>query len=399
MARKPTTPRAKPLATSKAPSLKMVEFTPATVNEAIAASGASKSGKLLMVAPDQIYVMPGFNLRITDSDEYKAGILDLAESIKAEGFYDTQPLGCFPAEVDGETRLVLISGHRRLEAALKAIADGAEIERLPVVLKRPGSSDLDLAVSLHKENTGVQPSMMERAVLVHRMERAGMDPTEIAARLNVTARHISDLKVIIAAPRPVRELIKQGKISPSEAVIQLRKDPTGDKILEAAEKAAKRAAEKVEKGEKAKDSKVTRQTIEGGDQPRVRMQTHRLNFQATEGGTFLYEDVEPFLSLLGEDWFKPARKKGERIALEQVEIEVKIRRPKSEEEAAAEAAPAPAAAAAPRKAAGKKGAAVKPEPVEVDEDLTDDDDDLGADAPDLAAADIADPIEGDDLAA
>lgn len=383
--------------------MKLTEFSAASINDAITATGAKKSGKLLLVPIDKIHIVPGFNLRVTDTPDYQKGIGELALSIEQEGFYASKPISGFAAEMDGETVIALIDGHRRYAAAMMAIARGADIETLPVVLKDPKVTDLDLAVSLHKENASVPLTMLERAVLAHRMLRSGESEDDVAARLQVTTRHVNDLKVLIAAPRAIRDLIKEGKLSATEAVVQLRKDSTGAKLLEAAEKAEAKALEKAAAG-KAGDSKLTKQTIENADEPKVKMQTLRMNFKAAEGATFLFEDVEPFLAMVGEDWFKGARKKAERIALEPMEIEVKIRRPKSEEESAAEDAVAAekAATAAAKKpvANGKLAVSAKPpgRRKPADDDLSggiDDDDDLAGGAPNLRDLGIADPASNE----
>lgn len=335
MAAKPKSGAKKPAANR--PSLKLTEFTHATsMNNVITATGAKKSGKLLLVPLDKIKVMPGFNLRITDSPEYKAGIEELKQSMLLEGFYESKPLSAVAATVDGEDVVAIIDGHRRYEAAIAAVADGAEFETLPVVLKPPTASDIDLAVSLQKENASVPLSMLERAVLAQRMLKWGMTDEEVAERLQVTPRHVNDLRVIITAPKAVRDLIRESTISATEAVIQLRKDPTGAKIIEAAEKAAAREAEQETKkaANKGGNTRLTRQTIED-DAPQVKMTTYKANFQTKAGATFMYEDAEPFMRVIGDDnWFKAARKQTERIALEDLSIEVKIRRPKQPDDAA-----------------------------------------------------------------
>ena len=372
------TPRAKAAPPNRV-SMKMIEFTPGTAGDALANSGATKTGKLYMVDLDNIIVMPGFNLRVTDTQEYKEGIRELADSIKSEGYYDTQPLGVFPADVDGETQLVLISGHRRYEAAKLAIAEGADISRLPVVMKKPGSTDLDLALSLHKENTHVRPTILERAVLANRMMKIGMDDDDIAAKLGVTNKHVRDLKVIINAPKGVRDLIRDGKIAAYEAIAQLRKDPTGAKIMEAAEKAEARAEASAAK----KAEKLTRKNLEAGGEkpPRNTMTTTRLNFAVSAGDEFLYEDVEPFMPLIEEDdsWFKATRSVKKKIALSDFKVEVKIQRAKTAEEMAAEdeAAAQIAAEKAAAKAAktnGKKTAKEDNLSDEKEEEDEDDDD-------------------------
>jgi hypothetical protein len=388
--------------------MKMIEFTPGTSAEAIANAEASKSTRFYTVQLDKITIVPGLNLRVTDTQEYKDGIRELADSMKAEGYYDSQPLGVFPAEIGGETRLALISGHRRYEAALLAASEGADITKLPVVMKKPGSTDMDLAVSLWKENTGVRPTILERAVLANRMAKTGMDDDDIAARLGVTNKHVRDLKVIINAPKGVRDLIRDNKIAAYEAIAQLRKDPTGEKIMEAAAKAEAKAEASLAK----KAEKLTRKNLEAGGEkpPRNTVKTIELGFTAQAGAEFQYEDVEPFMGLLEEDesWFKGTRSTKKKIALSDMKIRVKIQRTKTADELAAEdeVAAQIAAEKAAAKAAKTNGKKTKPAAAEDDlsEDTEEDDDDLSEDenseeedssVPDLRKLGIAEPASGD----
>lgn len=374
------------------PSLKMIEFTPAKAAEAIAAAGATKTGKLFMVPFDMIKVVPGYNIRITDTEEYRNGIAELAESIKTEGFYDTEPLSCFPTDIDGEACLVLTNGHRRFEAAKKAVAEGYELDKLPVVLDSSEKSAMDLQVAMDKKNSGVQPNMMERAVLAHRMIRDGLSEEDVAKRLNKTVRYVKDLRVIIGAPREVRELIKHGKISGYEAIAQLRKDPTGASIIAAAEKAEAAAAAKAEKGK----VKLTKATMEGGGEkkPREKMETLVFNFSAKAGEEFLLEDAEPFASLIGaeteDDWYRGTRSTKKKISLIDVTVECKVRRPKTAEALAEEAEEA----AKQDKRDAKKSPA-RGQKAPANDGLGDDDDSLGLDdeddAPDLRSLGIAEP--------
>jgi ParB-like chromosome segregation protein Spo0J len=402
-------PKAKAVSPSRV-SMKIVEFTPATLGDALASSGATKTGKMYMVDLDGITIAPGFNLRVTDTPDYREGIRELADSMKAEGYYDSQPIGVFPAEVGDETRLVLISGHRRYEAAKLAASEGADITRLPVVLKKPGSSDMDLAVSLWKENIGVRPTILERAVLANRMMKTGMDDDDIAARLGVTNKHVRDMKTIINAPKGVRDLIRDNKLAAYEAIAQLRKDPTGNKIMEAAAKIEAKAAE----NELKKAEKLTRKTLEAnGEKPRNLMATSRMNFAVKAGFEFLLEDVEPFMGLIDHDdsWFKATRSTKKKIALSDIEFDVKIKRTKTTEELAAEDALAAQvaidkAAAKAAKTNGNKATAVKHDDLGPDDE--EDDDDLSenenedesenaeeANAPDLRALGIAEPATGE----
>lgn len=365
----------------------MMEFEGSTVADAIKATGAKKSGKLLLVPFEAVTVIPGNNIRIAEGEQYEADIEDLKQSILIEGFYDSKPLSCFAAIVDGEPQMVVIDGHRRYEAVKRAIAEGATIEELPVVLKKPSSTAIDLTVAQIKENSYVGLSMLEKAINAGRLIKGGLSDEDVGARLNISARAVSDLKVLIGAPKAIRDLVRDNKLSGTEAITRLRKDPEGaaEKLVEVAEKAEKKATERGERS-----ARLTKSTIENDAEPAVKMQTYRSNFQVTAGATFMYEDAEPYLRVIGDEtWFKKARKQTERIALETIEVEVKVRRPKSAEEAAAEVE---VQETAPRKRRGK--AAPEPEP-EATDDGGLDDAGLGDDAPDLAALGIAERAGAD----
>ena len=148
----------------------------------------------------------------------------------------------------------------------------------------------------------------------------------------VTNKHVRDLRVIMNAPRGVRDLIRDGKIAAYEAINQLRKDPSGEKIMEAAAKAEAKAEANLAK----KAEKLTRKNLEanGEKPPRNTVTTVRFGFAVEAGAEFQYEDVEPYMGLLEDDetWFKGTRSPKKKIALSDIKIEVKIIRAKTAEE-------------------------------------------------------------------
>lgn len=357
------------------PSLKNIEFTPGTVKGAIKATGAT-SRAVYMVPIDQIKIAPGFNLRVTDSTDYRDEIEVLKQSILEEGFYPTKPLAGFASlDAEGEDIIVVTDGHRRLEAAKLAVADGAEgLEKLPVILKPVNTTSLDLAVALHKENSAKPLSMLENAVLVRRLLTSGLEEKEVASRLGFTERYINDLKVLVGAPKAVRQLVSTGKISGTEAVQQLRKNPEA-----AAQKLQDLAAKAEKKSGGASAPRLTRKVIEndGEKQSRVKMETIRLSFQMTEGSTAALEDAEPYFGLIPTDWFTPTKRANEIRALHDISFEVTIRRPK-------------------REMAASSSNGVDHDPLTGDDDDDDDDGDAGG-APDLRHADIGDPVDNQGL--
>lgn len=378
---------------ARKPSLKLTKFTPASPADAIAATEARKSGKLLMVPVQNLTVLPGFNVRLTDTPEYEAAVEDLKQSIMLEGFYESKPLSCMAAVVEGENSIVVIDGHLRYAAVLAAIEEGYEIEYLPVVLKtKNNSSDVDLAVAVQKENASVPLSMLERAVLAERMIKSGMTVEEVAERFSKTTRHIDDLRVLIEAPKEVRELVKEGRVSASQAVASIRRDPDGaaEKLLQADARAQERA---LLRGER-KAEKLTKAVVDGEGVRPPRMEIVPFNFAVKAGEEFYYEDVAPYVPLLGEDWFRGARSVKKRIAVRAVSIEGKVRR---EKVAGADAEEAEEPVARKR---GRKAKAVEGQlPVEeyYDPALEDNGEEPAADdldnAPDLEGLGIAEPAD------
>ena len=136
------------------------------------------------------------------------------------------------------------------------------------------------------------------------------------------------------------------------------------------------------------------------------MTTTRMNFAVKSGVEFLYEDVEPFMGLIEDDetWFKGTRSPKKKIAVSDIEFDVRIKRAKTTEELAAEdeaaaAIAAEKAAAKAAKTAGRKPAVTDelgPDEDEDEDDLSENEDtEEGADAPDLRALGIAEPATGE----
>lgn len=203
-----------------------------------AAEATEKSG-LWQVPVAQIKRLDGYNVRIQTPD-YEAHVEALAASIAANGFYANKPLAGYVAKEDGENIIYITDGYSRLSAVELAIERGAEIERLPVILKPQTENLIDLTVALDQDNAGRPLTVFERAIVVKRLISFGAEPAEIATRLNITERYVSDLVVLAGAPAKVRQLLISGKIAPTEAIKQLRKNPekAGDTLTAAVAAAA-----------------------------------------------------------------------------------------------------------------------------------------------------------------
>lgn len=233
-----------------------VELIPGNVKDAMR-SIQGKSRDLWFVKPQDIHVIPGFNIREHD-DEYKAHVRSMADSMKAEGFKAHKPLVGFVAREGGESVIKLTDGHTRLEAVLLAISEGTPIELVPFIPHPPGTTMEDLHASMAMDNSGKPLKPLELARLCKRMLGYGHDNAGVAKRLNISVGYVGKLLTLLSAPKVVRDMVKDGKVSAATAINVMRND--GEKASETLQEAAKAAAE----GGK---SKVTAKAISNPKDP------------------------------------------------------------------------------------------------------------------------------------
>lgn len=244
------------------------EIAPAKVADAIKAAAAAKLGDLIRVPIAAITVIPDYNVRIRDTDDYKAGIAELEQSIAQNGFYADKPLGVYAGNnTDGKPALFLRSGHRRLEAVeafnFAATAE-AKLADLPCVLVPAATTMEEHLVELVQGNSGKDLTPFEKGLVVKRLIGFGMDKKTIADKLGFTPRYIDDLLVIVGAPAAARVLILNNQVSSTQALRELRKDPA--KAAAALTAMVKAAAEKGKGKATAKDkagaTKMVRKVVE-----------------------------------------------------------------------------------------------------------------------------------------
>lgn len=239
---------------------------------------AAKSTKLYKVPVDKIMPIPGFNVRV-ESPDYIAHRDTLAQSIKANGFDQTQPLAGYVAKTDEGNVIYVTSGHTRLAAVQKLNAEageGEKIDTLPVLVHPTATSLTDLTVALHTSNNGRPLSPFELGVVVKRLlKEDGADKAKIAERLAVTPRYLDDVLLLVNGPKAVREAVLDGKVSSTLAIQELRAagdkpEKAAEKIAAAVEKAApgKRVTKKA-LGPKMKNVKSTVSVAEGTDMKEI----------------------------------------------------------------------------------------------------------------------------------
>lgn len=344
-------------------SMNMPHVEAGVPKAALEAAAAGKGGSIHMIPLPGIKVIPGFNIRITDSTDYVENMQALARSIATEGFYNTKPVSGMIGKDEGADVVFLVDGHRRLEGTKMANVLRAAmtpprdpIEAIPVILKPSGASMRDLTISLIKENTGEKPTPVEQAVVVKRLLKDKMDEKEVASALDMTERWVRDLIVLIQGPKSIREAAKSGAISGTEAIRILRKHSTDPKK---AEEVVATMLAKAKPGKKA-TRKDTEEGTKGGtvangvkyDKPVV------IEWTSPKGATFKLAEVKGFAHMLPDtDWYSLiGAETGTATLTEAISFKAVIRREKKD----VEPKPAPAKKTAPAKKGAGAGAKGKP---------------------------------------
>lgn len=220
----PSLPTPEPERPGPTPALPSIRhgFTVEPVNIRAVQAERRRADAMHWVNPADLYVVPGFNVRVRDQD-YLAHIRDLADSIKADGFHIDKPLSVVATRNEaGKEVLAIINGHSRHEAVLKAIEEGAGIEAIPVIVQTKAFNTTDMTVELVKSNAGRPLSLYEQAVVVKRLANQGLSEAEIGRRLGFTRSHINGLVLLAgASPRLVRAMSDK-EVAPTVVIEQIR---------------------------------------------------------------------------------------------------------------------------------------------------------------------------------
>lgn len=191
-------------------------------------------GNMIMVLPQDIRVVPGLNPRVR-SKRYLEHLDRIKRSIIKHGFFADKPLAGY-AGMDGTKPVIFCTdGGTRLEAANQAIAEGAPLEYLPLVLKPEGTSMEDLTVSMVRSNEGLEFTPLERAILCARLRKFNWTFDRIAEELDVDPSYVHHLLTLAAAPPGVRQMVANEETTAGVAIEAMRQHGEhAEQVLQAA---------------------------------------------------------------------------------------------------------------------------------------------------------------------
>lgn len=226
-------------------------------------SGNRRSDAMYLVAPEQLQVDPAFNVRV-ETDAYRSHLREIVESIKTEGFRIDKPISAYlRKDEDGgdDDVLVIVDGHTRYAAALQAIKEGVEIERVPVIVMPKSTDANELTASLVISNSGRPLSPYETALVVKRLMKGGFTEAEVGRKLSKSASYVNGLVALAAVPHKLAMLVAHDRVAAATVIEML---PT-----HGAERAYEILAAALEEVEAKGKTKVTRIALPGAKQKRA----------------------------------------------------------------------------------------------------------------------------------
>lgn len=187
----------------------------------------------MAVLPSAIRVVEGFNLRDTTAEDWRADIDALKAHIKGGG----QVPALEVVLSDDGHGVDLVDGHRRTTAYLELIEAGDPIQyiRIEPFGGKDGGNDLHRLVRIMTSNEGRKLRPLEIAEGYRRLAAFGLTPDDIARRVGKTRQHVDQMLILASAPHKVQQLVKDGDVSATEAINQVRAHgaKAADKLVQA----------------------------------------------------------------------------------------------------------------------------------------------------------------------
>lgn len=206
----------------------------------MAAEGKIKKADLYRVRLEDLTVEEGFNLR-DDNSALEEHIESLTESILAGAY--VPPL---VVRIDDEGKVVVVDGHCRRQAYLRAVKRGAQIEYVSAEAFRGNDADRVLTVITSSQGQALKP--LETARGFKRLRNFGWTTQQIASATGRTYSGVESLLVLADAPSSVHKAVQDDVISASSATELVRKH--GDKTAAVIEKMLGDAPEPKKEGAK-----------------------------------------------------------------------------------------------------------------------------------------------------
>lgn len=162
--------------------------------------------------PRLLKVDPDYNVRDLTTKDARVKLDELKEQIRHAGV--RTPL---EVRMQGDD-LYIVAGHRRHWAVMELIAEGVEIESIPVIHEPLGTNDAERAINLVLSNSGEPLTPLELARVVKRLADFGWDESQIAKRIGWKSKaSVRQHLDMLALPEEVQQAVKRGEVSATMA--------------------------------------------------------------------------------------------------------------------------------------------------------------------------------------
>lgn len=201
----------------------------------------SRGAGTLIFDPRRIEEMPGYNTRDMESEATKAHIRGMADAIKENGNDTFPPITIYQ---EGE-HIYVMAGWCRRRAHILAMEEGAEVKGI-LCMNAGKRSPEEMALDVLSSNDGLPLTPLEKAQAVKRLRSFMWSVEEIAKRRGWSVSTVRNLLALVEAPEPVKEMVRTGEVSATQAVSEMRKAPdkAPEKIREAVDRAKSEGKEK-----------------------------------------------------------------------------------------------------------------------------------------------------------
>lgn len=213
-----------------------------------------KKRDLTMVPFELLVTREGFNVR-----EDMGNIDELAASIKENGV--KVPLRGYKEK--GADKFYITDGHRRYSACALVVKQTGQSILVPFVLEPQGYNDEQRVLDMFITNEGKPLTPLEQSEGIHRLKNWGYSDADISKKIGKSTVYVWKLSYLYSAPKKLKTLIKEGKVSASLAMDFISKGE-GESFLQAIESGkyeSKENGNDLFPKEKSKD-KITRKDIQ-----------------------------------------------------------------------------------------------------------------------------------------
>lgn len=174
-----------------------------------------RSADGMMAHLTALTVDPGWNARVRDQ-----ALEDHIDAISL-AFENGAKLPPIEVYVDDEAQLVIVDGHCRNEAMLRAVIRGVPVEWVPII--EFTGNDADRVAHMFSSSQGKSLTQYEQAEAFKRLVGYSWSHADIARRVGRSVGFVDSMLKLANADSETKELVKSGQVSVAAAVQTVRK--------------------------------------------------------------------------------------------------------------------------------------------------------------------------------